>query len=240
LAVLKIQADNLEPVQLADSSRLEVGQWVLAVGNPLGYDHTVSVGVVSSLGRSLGVGRGSFLVDTIQTDAAINPGNSGGALTDVNGSLVGINSAIASTSGGSIGIGFAIPANRVKRIMNDILTVGYARYGTLGIQSRLDLDGILSESANRDRLARLTGSTTRPPSSGVLISYVSPGSPAAKAGIQQGDVLISIGNQAIDDSLALNRVLVDRRPGDKVDVRFWSKGQTKSVQITLTDSRPEA
>ena len=123
LAVLKIEATDLQPIEVGDSSKLEIGQWVVAVGNPLGFDNTVSVGVVSSLGRSLGL-ENSFLLDGIQTDAAINPGNSGGALTDAAGQLVGINAAIASGNGGSVDIGFAIPVNTVRRVVDQILKFG--------------------------------------------------------------------------------------------------------------------
>ena len=133
LAVLKIDANDLQPIEIGDSSKLEIGQWVVAVGNPLGFANTLSVGVVSSLGRTLGL-ENSLLIDGIQTDAAINPGNSGGALTDAAGQLVGINSAIASGNGGSVGIGFAIPVNTVRRVVDQILKFGYAKYGDLGIE----------------------------------------------------------------------------------------------------------
>jgi S1-C subfamily serine protease len=133
LAVLKIEAKNLQPIELGSSSSLEVGEWVMAVGNPLGFDNTVSVGVVSSKKRNLPVGD-QGLVEGIQTDAAINPGNSGGALCNAQGQLIGINSAIASGTGESVGIGFAIPIDRAKKVVNDIVKYGHAKYPVLGIE----------------------------------------------------------------------------------------------------------
>ena len=129
LALLKIDAPNLVPAEMADSASLEMGEWVIAVGNPLGYSNTVSVGVVSNLNRSLPTGRDSWLVDSIQTDAAINSGNSGGALANTKGQVVGINSAIATNTGGSVGIGFAIPSNRVKRVVDEITAAGGTAHG---------------------------------------------------------------------------------------------------------------
>ncbi|HLO98440.1 MAG TPA: trypsin-like peptidase domain-containing protein, partial [Fimbriimonas sp.] len=142
IAVLKVDAKNLTPIETGVSGNLEVGEWVMAVGNPLGFENTVSVGVVSSTKRSLPVGD-QGLVDGIQTDAAINPGNSGGALCNAQGQLIGINAAIASQSGGSEGIGFAIPIDRVKRIVNDIVKDGRPKYAGLGVQYDAQLAGQL-------------------------------------------------------------------------------------------------
>ncbi len=152
-----------------------------AVGNPLGYSNTVSAGVVSSLNRTLPEGEESpegLLIDAIQTDAAINPGNSGGALTDADGNLIGINAAIASTNGGSVGLGFAIPINRAKKVVHDIITYGHARYGDSGV---VIYDALLDQV--RDQLP--PGS----PKSGVIVHHCMSNSPAARAGINRGILL---------------------------------------------------
>lgn len=237
LAVLRIKADNLQPIELADSSKIEVGQWVVAVGNPLGFESTVSAGVISSLGRSLGL-ENSYLLDGIQTDAAINPGNSGGALTDVQGRLVGINSAIASQTGNSIGIGFAIPANRVRQVADEILKKGYVQYAGLGFAPVRRFDGILQDPDARRDLQQLTGA--EPPRGGILIApnSVARGSAAEKAGLKGWDVIVSLDGQKVDDTLALNKLLNNKKPGDKVKLEFWSRGETKTVDVALQELQP--
>jgi S1-C subfamily serine protease len=234
LAVLKIEAKNLTPIELGTSKDVEVGQWVLAIGNPMGFDNTVSVGVVSSLKRNLPVGQ-SGLVGAIQTDAAINPGNSGGALTNAQGQLIGINSAIASQTGGSVGIGFAIPVDRVKAVVNDIVKLGYARYAGLGIRYNGNLDGALGNPAAREQIAAELG-VTNLPTSGVIV--LESGGSAQSAGIAQGDVILSIDGEKIDGTFDLNRALMPKKPGEKATVKFWSKGQVKTAQVTLQEIRP--
>jgi serine protease Do len=241
LAVLKINATGLRPVEIGDSNSLEVGQWVLAVGNPLGFDNTVSVGVVSSLKRSLPIG-GGVLLDAVQTDAAINPGNSGGALTDAQGRLVGINSAIASSTGQSVGIGFAIPVNRVKEVVADIVKLGYARYAGLGIRYNPNWDSkFLSDPQVRAELAEITGAENVP-SKGIIVkspyrgdASVEPGGPADKAGIKEWDVIVEIGGEPVTDVITLNKVLTPHKPGETVDVKFWSRGKTKTSRVTLQE-----
>ncbi len=242
LAVIKIDAPGLAPVDLGDSSTLEVGQWVMAVGNPLGFDNTVSVGVVSSMNRSLPVEQG-LLVNAIQTDAAINPGNSGGALTDTTGRLIGINSAIASGTGQSVGIGFAIPVNRVRAVVNDIVRLGYVRYGGLGIAFNARLDGYLAEEDIRNELAQLTGSADVP-TSGVIVKApgqgqdsVTPGSSAEAAGIKEWDVILAIDGQVVEKTLDITRILTPKKPGDSVAVKIWSRGKTRSVDVKLMEIR---
>ncbi len=238
LAVLKVEANNLVPAELGDSKALQIGEWVIAAGNPLGYEQTVSVGVVSSLNRSVDLTeggrnpRGMYLIDAIQTDAAINPGNSGGALVDSQGRLVGINTAIASPSGGSVGIGFAIPVNRVQRISQDIIRTGRARYGQLGVLAH-QYPGLLGVGEYRAEVARIAGAN--PPEKGLLLMNVQPGSPASAAGITQFSVLLSIGNIQMNDPIDLQRALADKRPGEKVQVKFWSAGQNKTATVTLAD-----
>jgi S1-C subfamily serine protease len=243
LAVLRINAKGLKPVELGDSNNIEVGQWVLAVGNPLGFDNTVSVGVVSSLKRSLPIGEG-VLLDAVQTDAAINPGNSGGALTDAQGKLIGINSAIASSTGQSVGIGFAIPVNRVKQVVADIIKLGYARYAGLGIRYNPNWDAkFLSEPQVRAELAEITGSD-QVPSKGIIVKSpyrgvpsVEPGGAAAEAGIKEWDILLEIGGEPVNDVITLNKVLTPHKPGESVSVKYWSKGQVKTTEVKLQELR---
>jgi len=230
LAVLKIDAPNLVPVQLGNSPDVEVGQWVLAVGNPLGFSNTVSVGVVSSLKRNVPVGQmGMF--DAIQTDAAINPGNSGGALCDAEGKLIGINSAIASSTGQSVGIGFAIPVDRVKTVVNDIVKFGYARYAGLGVSYNPKFDGALADDDFRGQLAERASSQANLPTSGIIVLGADGASKAA--GIGTWDVIISIDGHKVERALDMNQVLMPKKPGDKVQVKYWSHGETKTTTVTL-------
>ena len=233
IAVLKIDAPNLTPAELGDSKKLEVGEWVIACGNPLGYSNTLSVGVVSSLNRTLEAGGRTVLVDTIQTDAAINQGNSGGALANLSGQLVGINSAIASnTGGGSIGIGFAIPINRAKKVVDELLKYGRVRYGYLGavVDTRV---GFLQRSDVNQALAREVGAT--PPKTGLLLQRVVPGSAVEKIGLKQLDILLAINGQPLREPLDLTRLLNDTKPGDKVQLKYWSAGSEKTAEVTLQD-----
>lgn len=232
LAVLKVKASGLIPAELGSSKSLQIGQWVIAVGNPLGYENTVSVGVVSSLNRTLPTDS-SILVDAVQTDAAINQGNSGGALANVQGQIVGINTAIASTTGGSVGIGFAIPIDRAKRVVDQILKYGHARYGVMGL--RVDSrPGILSNPRAREQLQEMTNS--EPPERGALVQSVSPSSPAGNAGLQPLDVILNVAGVEIKEPIDYYRLMMDREPGQKVPVKVWSKGQVRTVQLTLAAS----
>lgn len=229
LAVIKIEAPNLTPIDLGDSSQLEIGQWVLAIGNPLGFDNTVSAGVVSSLKRDLPVGM-SGLVNAIQTDAAINPGNSGGALTDANGRLIGVNSAIASNTGQSVGIGFAIPIDRVKQVVNDIVKLGYARYAGLGV-SYAPAQALMYPR-NRRMIAEQTGAENIP-TQGIVIQEAT--GAAASAGLKALDIIVEIDNTPIEGSFTLNKILTPKKPGDKVQVKYWSAGKVKTTSLTLQE-----
>ncbi len=231
LAVIKIEASNLVPIEIGDSNSIAVGEWVLAVGNPLGFDNTVSVGVVSSLNRDLPVGT-SGLVNAIQTDAAINPGNSGGALSDSQGRLIGINSAIASPNGGGVGIGFAIPVDRVKTVVSDIVKLGYARYAGLGVSFNPQYDGALGDSDMRDQLAQATGSTDIP-QTGIIVLQSS--GAAQESGIRQYDVIEAIDGQPIETSFELNKALINRKPGEAVNVKYWDRGQDKTAKVVLQE-----
>lgn len=231
LAVIQIDAKNLTPMEIGSSKDVQVGQWVLAVGNPLGFDDTVSVGVVSSLKRSLPVGSNG-MVDAIQTDAAINPGNSGGALCNSQGQLIGINSAIASTTGLSIGIGFAIPVDRVKAVVDDIVKLGYARYAGLGITYDPRVEGLLADPRFRSLLTEQSGSAN-PPDHGIVVSS-STGN-AAKSGIEKWDVILAVNDQEVNGTFDINKVLVPMKPGDKVKVKFWHKGKEQTQTVVLQE-----
>ncbi|MBI1331540.1 MAG: trypsin-like peptidase domain-containing protein [Armatimonadetes bacterium] len=232
IAVLKIEAKDLHPIELGSSSNLEVGEWVMAVGNPLGFDNTVSVGVVSSTKRNLPVGD-QGLVEGIQTDAAINPGNSGGALCNAQGQLVGINSAIASGTGESVGIGFAIPIDRAKKIVNDIVKFGHAKYPMLGISYDPQLVGQMDNPYARDYLSREVLKRDDYPNYGLLVRSVS--GPAQNSGIAANDILLEVDGQKIDSSFDLNKVLLPKKVGDKVSVKYWHDGQTKQTSVTLEE-----
>jgi serine protease Do len=246
LAVIKINTTGLTPIQLGTSGDLEVGEWVMAVGNPLGFDNTVSVGVVSSLKRSLEIGQG-VLLNAIQTDAAINPGNSGGALTDADGKLIGINAAIASPTQASVGIGFAIPVDRVKEVVSDIVKYGHTRYAGLGIRFNPEWGGgFLADPDVRRQLTEITGSSDIP-QAGIVVksperqsASVEPGGPADKAGLKEWDVILAIDGTPVTDSVTLNQVLTPHKPGDSVTIKYWSKGQTKTVHVTLTEMGAQA
>jgi S1-C subfamily serine protease len=218
-------------MEIGSSKDVEVGQWVLAIGNPLGFDNTVSVGVVSSLKRNLPVG-GQGLVDAIQTDAAINQGNSGGALCNSQGQLIGINSAIASSNGGNIGIGFAIPVDRVKSVVSDIVKFGYAKYGGIGVTYRPEFEGQLSYPQFRAGLAEQVGAQDVP-NHGIVVMD-STGA-AAQAGLKKFDVILAVDDQLIEGTFDLNKVLIPKKPGDTVSVKYWSKGKTYTKNIVLQE-----
>jgi S1-C subfamily serine protease len=233
LAVIKVDANNLTPIVLADSSKVEVGQWVMAVGNPLGYSGTLSVGVISSLNRDLQTDA-SFLTDAIQTDAAINEGNSGGALTDAQGRLIGINSAIASnTGGGSIGIGFAIPVNRAKRVAKEIIQYGHAVHAGLPVEFFSRFDGALENADMRGRLTEAYG--VQVPDHGVIIRRVQGGSSAEQAGMREYDILLAINGNPVHREVDVYEALTDLRPGDSVAIQFWSKGSVKDEKLKLQE-----
>jgi len=225
IAVLKIEAKKLPtPITLGTVESVHVGDVVLAIGNPFGVGQTVTSGIVSALGRDH-VGINTF-ENFIQTDAAINPGNSGGALIDTRGNLIGINTAIYSNNGGSMGIGFAIPINLAKQIMESILANGSVTRGWVGVEPQ-NLSKELSESLG------LPGNTT-----GVLISGVLEGGPAARGGIKPGDVLVAVNGNSIQDVRGLLNGIAQISPGNQAKLTVLRKG--KEMELTVqTGTRPK-
>ncbi len=222
IAVLKIQAENLPAITLADSDQLEVGDVVLAIGNPFGFSQTVTMGIISALGRSGLPGLNQYQ-DFIQTDAAINQGNSGGALVDAEGRLVGINTAIFSPSGGSAGIGFAVPINMARHVLEGFLSGGKVTRGYLGIVPQ-DIDAGLAKQFNL------------PDQNGALIGDVVPNAPAAKAGLKAGDVITAVNDKAITDAHDLQLTVSQIAPGTTATLKVIRSGFNKTISVTLGES----
>lgn len=218
VALLKIEADSLSAMSLADSDALEVGDYVVAIGNPFGLGQTVTAGIVSAVGRS-GLGIESY-EDFIQTDAAINFGNSGGALMNLKGELVGINTAIFARAGGNIGIGFAIPINMARQIMEQLLTHGEIQRGRIGVQI-MDLNPDLAEAL---------GTTHQ---KGALVTQVIAGTPAEAAGLQPGDVVVEMNGEAVAGSSDLRNMVGMLRVGDSVGLTIVREGETITIDLAV-------
>ena len=226
VAVLQVEPDGLAEMPLGDSEALRVGDFVLAIGNPFRLQHTVTSGIVSGLGRT-GINRSQEAYeDFIQTDASINPGNSGGALINLRGELIGINTAIFSGSGGNIGIGFAIPVNMARSVMNQIINFGSVRRGLLGV-SISDITPEIAEVYGLDN------------TSGAFVTEVSSGSAAEAAGLQIGDVIVSIDGDPMDGSGALRNAIGLLSPGDTVTVGYLREGSVLTASATLGE-RPSS
>jgi serine protease Do/serine protease DegQ len=219
VAVLKVQAANLIEIPIADSDLEEVGDFVVAIGNPFGLGHTVTSGIVSALGRS-GINPEGY-ENFIQTDASINPGNSGGALVNLDGRLVGINSAILSRTGGNIGIGFAIPSNMMKTVMDQLIKYGEVRRGVLGV----NIQTLTPDIAESIELANNV--------QGALVSQVVDGSAAEKAGIKAGDVITAINGKPVKDAAALRNTIGLLRIGERVDVSLLRDGKPRRVTAVI-------
>ena len=218
LAVLKIDARDLPAITFAEPDSLKVGDWVLAVGNPFGVGQTVTAGIVSALGRThLGI---NTFENFIQTDAAINPGNSGGALVDASGNLVGINSAIYSRTGGSQGIGFAIPVSIARKVMEQIIKTGSVTRGWVGVEVQ-DLNPELAESFNLKS------------AEGALIAGVLKGGPADAGGIRPGDILVAVNGRAVNDSASLLNLIAALKPGDSARLTVLRKQQSMDLNIQV-------
>jgi Do/DeqQ family serine protease len=220
IALLQAKQPNLVSMPLGDSSRLEVGDYVVAIGNPFGLQHTVTAGIVSALGRT-GINPEGY-EDFIQTDASINPGNSGGALVNLRGELVGINSAILSGSGGNIGIGFAIPVNMAKGVMDQLVKYGQVKRGWLGV-TILD---VTPDVAKEFGLAD---------ASGALVSAVTQGSAAERAGVKTGDIIVSINGSAMKNARELRNAVGMLRIGDQVQIGLLRDGKAHQVTALVSE-----
>ncbi|MER3413439.1 MAG: serine protease [Armatimonadota bacterium] len=231
LALLKINANGLPFAELGDSDDLVQGEWVFAIGAPLGIENTLSVGVVSALNRDLPApGEAYPLVGAIQTDAAINQGNSGGPLANIHGQVVGINTAILSPTGGSVGLGFAIPSKQVLKFVKEIQTHGRMRHPTLAIRAKWH------PAPRRDPYLRELVGPIELPDQGLVVLAVKPGGPADKAGLKQLDIITKMNNQALRDPSDFLLFMMKAEVGQKVQVTFWRGGEEKTTEATLEDS----
>ena len=217
LALIKIDnGNNLPYLKLGDSAKMRVGDWVVAIGNPFGLSHTVTAGIISAKGRVIGAGPYD---DFIQTDASINPGNSGGPLLNLDGEVIGINTAIVASGQG---IGFAVPSNIAKDVVTQLKTKGKVRRGMMGVSIQ-SLD---------ENTAKALGLST---DKGALVSQVNPGSPAEKAGLASGDVITEVNGQAVTDAHDLTSRIGAMAPGESASITYIRKGQSKSAKVTLTE-----
>ena len=225
VAIIQIEADNLTALTVADSDSLRVGDFVVAIGNPFGLGQTVTSGIVSALGRS-GLGIESY-EDFIQTDASINPGNSGGALVNLRGELIGINTAILGPSGGSIGIGFAIPVNMVQQISAQLIEHGEVKRGKLGFTAQ-DLTPELAEAFGIDQRK------------GVVVARVQEDSPADKAGMQAGDVITAVNGDSVENSADVRNMIGLIRVGTKIDIDIVRNGKTKRLHAKIAETKSKS
>lgn len=223
VALLKIDAQDLPAVKIGNAEDTRVGEWVVAMGSPFGFDNTVTAGIVSAKARRL---PDETYVPFIQTDVAINPGNSGGPLFNLAGEVIGINSQIYSRSGGFMGISFAIPIDVAMNIKDQLVEHGRVQRGRLGIA----IQGVDKDLAQSFGL---------PEAHGALVASVEPGSAADKAGLQAGDVVLSVDGRRIDESAELPRVIGEKRPGTRVKMEIWRDGRSRSVSATLDELKAE-
>jgi len=225
IALLKVDLKGLPPVAWGDSSKLQVGEWVLAIGSPFQLSRTVTAGIISATGRS-NVGFSEY-EDFIQTDAAINPGNSGGALINTRGELVGINTGIFSQSGGYQGIGFSVPSNLVQHVVNDLREFGQVQRGTIG--------GIVTIDRLTPQIAREVGA---PNTLGALVIRMVRGSEAYDAGVRPGDVIVGFNGTKVDDPSQLYRLVADARIGSTASIKVFRSGRTLDIKVPIvSDSR---
>ncbi|PIB36804.1 deoxyribonuclease HsdR [Reichenbachiella sp. 5M10] len=226
LALLKIDEKGLPFVKVGNSDVVEVGEWVLAVGNPFEFRSTVTAGIISAKGRNINIlrSRDRLQIESfLQTDAAVNPGNSGGALVNLNGELVGINTAIATPTGSYAGYSFAVPANLVNKVIGDLKEFGVVQRALLGI----GIQDVNAQLAEEEDLGILQG---------VYVSGVNPNSGAEEAGIKAGDVIIAINGKRVNKTSELQEKVALNRPGDKVQVTLWRDGKEKTVSATLQNT----
>ncbi|HNP65206.1 MAG TPA: DegQ family serine endoprotease [Woeseiaceae bacterium] len=224
IALIKVEADGLTEMPIGDSTAARVGDFVIAIGNPFGLGHTVTSGIISAVGRT-GISRDGY-EDFIQTDASINPGNSGGALVNMNGELIGINSAIISRSGGNVGIGFAVPTEIASSIMNQILDFGEVRRGLLGVNIQ-SIDADAAEALGSD----IDG--------GALITGVQPKSAAEDAGLQVGDIIVEVNDKKVDGAAELRNRIGLLRSGDKVKIKYVRENKVLSTRAELGQAQAQ-
>ena len=223
IAVVKIDATGLPTVKLGDPSQTKVGEWVLAIGSPFGFENSATVGIVSATSRSLPDGT---YVPFIQTDAAVNPGNSGGPLFNTRGEVIGINSQIFSRSGGYQGISFAIPINVAAQVKEQLVKYGKVERGRMGVAIQ-EVSQSLAQSFGLDKPR------------GALVAAVEPGGPADKAGIKPGDVILSVNGKAVDRSAELPPLVAAVKPGTKANFDVWRDGAKRTIAVTVTELKPE-
>ncbi|MCL2744228.1 MAG: trypsin-like peptidase domain-containing protein [Planctomycetaceae bacterium] len=220
IAVVRIEEKHLTAIKWGDSSSIQVGEAVIAIGNPFDLGQTVTSGIISATERINPIPRRSRVREFLQTDAAINPGNSGGPLVNLNGELIGINTAIFSSTGGNLGIGFAIPSILARRVFDEILKHGSVQHGWLGIRMRLTTPG-LARDLNLDN------------AKGVIVDGFFPISPAQDAGMKIGDIIIRWGDIVIEDPLHLSHLIILSKPGEKQTIEVLRKGKTVKLEVTL-------
>ncbi len=226
LALLKVEARGLAVIPWGDSSKLKVAEWVLAIGNPFQLSSTVTLGIVSALGRA-NVGIAAY-EDFIQTDAAINPGNSGGALINARGELIGINTAIFSQSGGYQGIGFAVPSNLARRVVNDLTKYGVVRRGSIGYFEAQALT------------SRIASELRAPTTDGLVVTRINQRSAAYQAGLQPGDVILSLNGRAITDAAAFMRTIADAPVGGTITLEILREARRVTLTVPVQQEQPRS
>lgn len=222
VALLKVDANGLPRLQMGDSNKIRVGEWVLAIGSPFGLDNSVTAGIVSAKGRDTG-----DYLPFIQTDVAVNPGNSGGPLINLRGEVIGINSQIYSRSGGYMGISFAIPIDEALRVSEQLKSTGKVTRGRIAVA----IGDVTKEVADSLGLGRARGA---------LVGSVEPGGPAEKAGIEAGDIILKFNGRDIERASDLPRLVGETKPGSRVPMQLWRKGGTREVTITVAELEPDA
>jgi len=223
VALVKIDAKNLPTVRIGDPSKAKVGEWVAAIGSPFGLENTVTAGIISAKSRAL---PDETYVPFIQTDVAINPGNSGGPLFNMAGEVIGINSQIYSRTGGYMGLSFAVPIDVAMKVKDDLQKYGKVSRGRLGVT----IQGVSQDLADSFGLKKAQGA---------LVSAIEPKSPADKAGIKPGDVILAVDGRAVENSIDLPRIIGESRPGTAVNLKVWRQGETRELRASLGEIPPE-